>query len=114
DCLNGLPGPLIKWFIKTVKNEGIAKLAEKFGDNKAVAKTFIGYAKSRRDIHFFEGEVVGEIVYPRGNNGFGWNPIFQPNGETRTFGEMSLEEKQKFSMRKIAADKLKAFLNKNI
>ncbi len=112
DCLNGLPGPLIKWFIKTIKNEGIAKLAEKFGNKKAIAKTFIGYAKSRKDIHFFEGDVAGEIVHPRGTNGFGWNPIFQPNGETRTFGEMSLEEKQKFSMRKIAADKLKMFLNK--
>lgn len=110
DCLNGLPGPLIKWFIKTIKNEGIAKIAEKFDNAKAVARTFIGYAKSREDIHFFEGAVAGEIVYPRGNNGFGWNPIFQPNGETRTFGQMSLAEKQKFSMRKIAANKLQLFL----
>ena len=112
DCLNGLPGPLIKWFIKSIKNEGIAEIVDKFGNKKAMARTFIGYAKTRKDIHFFEGGVAGEIVYPRGNNGFGWNPIFQPNGESRTFGEMSLEEKQKYSMRKIAAEKLKIFLNK--
>ena len=113
DCLNGLPGPLIKWFIKTIKNEGLAEIAEKFGNKKAVARTFIGYAKSREDIHFFEGSVEGQIVAPRGEHGFGWNPIFQPDGETRTFGQMSLAEKQKFSMRKIAADKLKKFLNKS-
>ena len=115
DCLNGLPGPLIKWFIKTIKNEGLAEIAEKFGNKKAAARTYIGYAKSREDIHFFEGEVKGKIVRSRGKHGFGWNPIFQPDGTNKTFGEMKLEEKQKFSMRRIVADKLKMFLNnKNI
>ncbi len=110
DCLNGLPGPLIKWFIKTIKNEGIAEIAEKFGNKKAVAKTFIGYAKTRADIHFFEGAVKGKIVHPRGKHGFAWNPIFQPDGSNKTFGEMILGEKQKFSMRRIAVDKLIKFL----
>src|SRR3989339_1825597 len=37
DCLNGLPGPLIKWFQKTIGIEGIADLAEKFGNDGALA-----------------------------------------------------------------------------
>ena len=113
NCLNGLPGPLIKWFIKSLKNEGIVKITEKFANNFALAKTIIGYSDRKKNINFFEGEVKGRIVAARGSHGFGWNPIFQPNGETRTFGEMSLEEKQKYSMRRIAAEKLKIFLNKN-
>lgn len=110
DCLNGLPGPLIKWFLKTMGNEGVYKIAEKFGNTKATAKTIIGYAKSVTDIHFFEGDVTGNVVSPRGNNGFGWNPIFQPEGSQKTFAEMELEEKRTYSMREIAAQKLKDFL----
>ncbi len=112
DCLNGLPGPLIKWFLKTIQTEGVAKIAESFGNTKAIAKTFIGYAKSDSDIHFFEGEVSGDVVYPRGDHGFGWDTIFQPDGSSKTFGQMELSEKKKFSMREIAAQKLKNFLNK--
>ena len=110
DCLNGLPGPLIKWFLKTNGNEGVAKIAETFKNSKATAKTFIGYAKSNTDIHFFEGEVEGTIVNPRGKKGFGWNPIFMPKGSAKTFGEMELSEKRKYSMREIAAQKLNNFL----
>lgn len=112
DCLNGLPGPLIKWFLKTNGNEGVAKIAEAFKNSKASAKTFIGYAKSPTDIHFFEGEVRGDIVSPRGEKGFGWNPIFQPDGSAKTFAEMELSEKRKYSMREIAVQKLKKFIEK--
>jgi inosine triphosphate pyrophosphatase len=110
DCLNGLPGPLIKWFMKTIGNDGLYKITETFGNNNAKAKTFIGYAKSKSEIHFFEGEIRGKIVKPRGEKGFGWDAIFQPEGETKTFAEMDLEEKKKFSMRRIAAEKLQTFL----
>lgn len=110
DCLNGLPGPLIKWFLKNIGNEGVFKIGEKFENTKATAKTFIGYAKSASDIHFFEGDVSGNVVYPRGDKGFGWNPIFQPEGSTKTFAEMELPEKRKYSMREIAAQKLGKYL----
>src|SRR3989338_4361197 len=55
DCLNGLPGPLVKWFQKTIGIEGIGDLAEKFGNDGALAKTMIGYAKNPEEIYFFEG-----------------------------------------------------------
>ena len=107
ECLGGLPGPLIKWFYKTIGNEGLVKIVESFGNNKAKASVVVGLSKEDGTIEFFDGSIDGEIVKPRGENGFGWDPIFRPNGWNKTFGEMSLEEKNKISMRKIAFEKLK-------
>jgi XTP/dITP diphosphohydrolase len=65
--------------------------------------------------HFFEGTVEGTIRHERaGTGGFGYDPIFQPNGYTITFAEMSLEEKNKLSHRAKAVEKLIEFLNSNI
>jgi len=110
DGLNGLPGPLIKWFLKTIGNDGLYNLAEKLGNNKAQAKTLIGYAKDAEHIEFFEGVIEGEIVRPAGT-GFGWDPIFKPSGHDKTFGEMDFEEKNSLSMRRIAFERLKEYLN---
>jgi non-canonical purine NTP pyrophosphatase (RdgB/HAM1 family) len=107
--LNGLPGPLIKWFLKTVGNEGLVKMAEAFANVNAQAKVMIGYTGPDKNIEFFEGTIDGTIVEPRGT-GFGWDPIFSPKGYDKTFGEMSAEEKNKISMRAIAANKLKEYL----
>ena len=60
----------------------------------------------------FEGIVRGEIISEkRGKNGFGYDPIFVPEGEVRTFAEMSLEEKNKHSHRARAFQKMIEFLN---
>lgn len=109
ECLNGLPGPLVKWFLKSVGNEGLARIAESLGNPRAEAKTVVGYANGG-EIHFFEGAVKGRIVAPRGDKGFGWDPIFEPEGANRTFAEMTPEEKNKFNMRRIAFEKLRSFL----
>lgn len=63
-------------------------------------------------IFTFEGIVLGEIIYEkRGENGFGYDPIFVPEGEVRTFAEMSLDEKNKHSHRARAFQKMIDFLN---
>jgi XTP/dITP diphosphohydrolase len=55
-----------------------------------------------------EGIVKGHVQFPpKGENGFGYDPIFVPEGETRTFGEMSAEEKHRLSHRSLAVDELK-------
>ncbi len=95
DCLNGLPGPLIKWFLKSIGVEGIFKLADQAKNYKATAKAVIGYAKTETEICFFEGVVDGEIVSPKGESKFGWDPIFKPLNFSKTFAEMSTEEKNK-------------------
>jgi len=110
ECLNGLPGPLIKWFLKSIGNEGLTRIAEKLGNDKVVAKTFIGYAKSHEEIYFFEGAIAGKIVQQKGTSGFGWDAIFLPDGHSETFAEMNQRKKNKISMRKIAVTRLKEFL----
>jgi inosine triphosphate pyrophosphatase len=111
DNMNGLPGPFVKWFLKTVGNEGLYKVAQLFGVD-ATIKTIIGYTNGSNEIQFFEGEAKGTIVEPRGDNGFGFDPIFQPEGFGKTLAEMTMEEKNMISTRKIAAMKLQEYLSK--
>jgi XTP/dITP diphosphohydrolase len=55
----------------------------------------------------FEGRVAGRIVWPmRGKNGFGFDPVFQPDGKSQTFGEMDPAEKHAMSHRAVAFAKL--------
>ncbi|QJD95368.1 non-canonical purine NTP diphosphatase [Mucilaginibacter robiniae] len=62
--------------------------------------------------HFFEGTINGLIRTERaGTGGFGYDPIFEPEGYNITFAEMSLEEKNRISHRAIAMEKLINFLN---
>ena len=65
------------------------------------------------EIHQFEGNVKGEILQARqGEKGFGYDPIFKPEGHERSFAEMSMEEKNKISHRGKAVRTLADFLNK--
>jgi non-canonical purine NTP pyrophosphatase (RdgB/HAM1 family) len=111
DGLNGFPGPLIKWMLQAVGADGIHSLTQKIHNKKAVAKTIIGYQRApEAEIHFFVGEVDGAIVPPNGNEGFGWDSIFQPDGLNETFAEMGDEFKPEFSMRTRAFKKLQKYL----
>ena len=109
---DGLPGPLIKWFLQTVTNEGLATIAQKIGKNKARACTIIGYADETGQMNFFEGSVSGKIVSPQGTSGFGWDHIFVPDGQIETFASMGMEKKNTMSPRALAVRKLKRFLDK--
>jgi inosine triphosphate pyrophosphatase len=113
DCLNGLPGPLIKWFINEIGTEGLAEKVARLGTTKAKAITWIGYAYANSNgdkvTHYFSGEMEGIIVPPRGMFGFGWDAIFQPDGYDKTFAEMKPEEKDAISMRNIAIEKFQKF-----
>ncbi len=67
----------------------------------------------KEGVHFFEGTCQGTILEaPQGNAGFGYDPLFVPNGFTQTFAELPLEVKNKLSHRGKAIEKLKAFLDK--
>lgn len=111
NCLNGLPGTLIKWFLKTLGNQGLYDITQKMENNSAEAHTIIGYARSPTDIHYFEGTMNGHIVAPAGPNDFGWDVIFQPEGHTQTYAQLGREEKNNISMRRQALNKLESFLH---
>lgn len=60
--------------------------------------------------HLFEGIVKGEIIKEkRGSSGFGYDPIFVPEGYTKTFAELGNETKNKISHRALAVEKLAGF-----
>lgn len=107
---HGLPGALIKWFLKTVDNEGLIKMLGDETDRSALAQCFIAYHDGKK-VQVVEGEISGTIATSvRGKNGFGWDRIFIPEGHDRTFGEMPPEEKNSFSMRKRAFENLRTLL----
>ena len=63
------------------------------------------------EVHYFEGEIKGTISYEkRGNNGFGYDPLFIPQGYRSTFAELSAETKNTISHRALAVKKLVEFL----
>jgi non-canonical purine NTP pyrophosphatase (RdgB/HAM1 family) len=110
-ALNGLPGPLIKWFLKALGGEGVYQLAASKQNCSAEVRTIFGMALGPQTFIYGEGVVYGQVVSPRGT-GFGWDSIFQPQGSTKTMGEMSPEEKSSFSMRTKALHDLRVQLER--
>jgi XTP/dITP diphosphohydrolase len=100
DAWNGFPGPFIKWMANSMGNNGL--LAALPADNrKALWRVIYGYSDGNELITAI-GEVHGTITTEkRGENGWGFDPIFIPEGETETFAEMG-ERKYDFSARKKA------------
>lgn len=86
---NGLPGALTKWFIKSVGHQGILNMLGAAEDRRARAVCAVAVAAGSGEVHVFVGEVAGEIAWaPRGESGFGWDPIFAPGGSSLTYAEM--------------------------
>ncbi len=102
DALNGFPGPYTSYARKTIGLEGILKLMQGVEDRRARFVTYLAYADSQ-GTRVFRGEVTGKIAEEiRGDKGFGFDPIFVPDGESRTFAEMDVSEKNKYSHRAMA------------
>mgnify|MGYP001210810783 CR=1 FL=1 len=81
------------------------------GDASARFVCVLALAEPGGAVRCFEGEAGGRIVWPpRGEKGFGYDPIFLPDGEVRTFGEMSHDEKLPLTHRARAFEKLLAAL----
>jgi len=112
NALGGLPGTYINDFSKAINNVGLVKLLDKYDDKSAIAITTIALASGKGDVSIFKGEVKGEIVNPRGTNGFGWDPIFVPENSNKTFAEMEISEMLPFKMRTIALLKMRDYLER--
>lgn len=117
DALGGEPGVKSARYAGENKSfdKNIEKLLLKLGnssDRKARFRAVISLILDGKDFQF-EGICEGKINFaPKGNSGFGYDPIFIPEGENRTFAEMSLDEKNRHSHRRKALVKLVAFLQK--
>jgi len=116
DALNGDPGVYSARYASEHGNHdaNINKVLtglQNVADRKARFRTVISLIWNG-DEYFFEGAIEGTIRHERsGSEGFGYDPIFQPDGYNITFAEMSLDEKNKISHRAIAMEKLVSFLN---
>lgn len=115
ESLNGFPGPYSNYVYKTIGIRGILKLLMDTDNRKACFKSAVALA-ARGKVYTATGEVCGEIaLYPRGEKGFGFDPIFIPSGQDKTFAEMELEEKNRYSHRAMAVRKVfKRMLEENI
>lgn len=113
--LNGLPGVHSARFAGENKDSSanIEKVLFLLGNSKnrkARFRTVIVLILEKKE-YLFEGIVNGTIIKEkRGIEGFGYDPIFLPDGKTRTFAEMELSEKNTISHRALAFEKLKKFL----
>jgi len=110
EALNGFPGPYSNFVFKTIGLEGILKLLRGVSNRKAYFMSAIALS-FRGEIKVFIGKVEGEISHEkRGKRGFGFDPIFIPIGSNKTFAEMKLEEKNKFSHRAKAVKSMIEYL----
>ena len=106
DALEGFPGPYSSYVYKKIGYEGILKLLEGDKNRRACFKTVVALIWPPIE-KIFLGETCGRISNePRGEGGFGFDPIFVPDGHTKTYAEMSLEEKNRVSHRFKAFAKL--------
>jgi XTP/dITP diphosphohydrolase len=79
-------------------------------DRRARFRTVISLIWNNKE-YFFEGTCEGHILTaPDGDDGFGYDPVFVPEGDARSFARMNLQEKNRYSHRRKAADRLTAFL----
>jgi XTP/dITP diphosphohydrolase len=114
-ALNGFPGPLVKWMLLAVGAEGLARTAHALGDVRAVARCGLLYKDAERTL-LADGITTGTLVLPgRGEHGFGWDPVFLPDGlpdgDTRTFAELTGKEKDAVSHRGKAWREMRAKLD---
>lgn len=110
EALKGFPGVYSSYVFSTIGNEGIIKLMEGVENRKARFVCVIAYTDGIES-RTFMGEVEGRIAEkPRGEHGFGYDPIFEVNG--RTFAEMG-EEKNTLSHRRRAGEKFFSWLAKS-
>lgn len=121
DALGGLPGPFVRFFLERLGAPGLERLLHGYADRRGAAVCTLVLADLGADAqHVFQGSCAGTIVAPRGENHFGWDPIFEPAAEHQTdpahpctYAEMPAEHKNTFSHRRRALDALCAWITAN-
>ena len=115
DALNGAPGVFSARYAGEDNNaqNNMEKLLFNLLDNSnrtAHFRTVIALIEEG-EIRYFDGQINGKIAYePSGNSGFGYDPVFIPDGYTQSFAELGVAEKNKISHRALAVQELVAYL----
>jgi XTP/dITP diphosphohydrolase len=106
DAWQPLPGTTTGMFMDAVGNEGICKMLHGYEEKerKATAVTHLAYRSPDGSVQVFKGVVKGHIASePRGAGGFGWDAIFIPEGQKKTFAEIDEALKSEYSTRMLAS-----------
>lgn len=116
DAFNGFPGVKTnRWMEGTPKDKNLGLIDKLSNESDRSAKFVCSiclYDPKSKKNKFFDGEVKGQISQQlHGKDGFGYDPIFIPNGYDQTFAQMAPEEKNKISHRYKALEKLKKYLS---
>lgn len=110
NALGKLPGPLVKWFLLEIGTIGLCKMLDGYDDRSATATSAAGLYDGK-SFHLFKGEATGTIAdKPRGKEVFGSDAIFIPEGQTKTWSEMTKDEQIATSIRRKALKKLEKHL----
>lgn len=110
ESLGGFPGPYSAYVEGTLGIERVWRMVEAEENRRASFRGVVAYADGRT-VETFEGAIRGRIVAPRGEGGFGYDPVFEHDG--RTLAEMTTEEKNALSHRGRALAKLSDWLAGN-
>lgn len=107
--LGKLPGPFVKWFLEEIGTEDMCRLVDN-KDRSATATVTYGIYDGK-NLLTFTGVVLGSVAqHPIGTNGFGWDPIFIPEGQTKTYSEMTNDELLNHSPRREATEKMNTYI----
>ena len=111
--LNGFPGQYSSYVYKTIGNDGILKLMNNSKQRSAVFKSSLAFSDDMN--HYgFTGEAEGRIAFDITEGGWGYDPIFIPNGSDLTYGQLQmLNRKTEFSHRAKALNRFAQWYNQN-
>jgi len=113
EALGGLPGPFIKFFVENVPLNTMCAILDG-QTRKATARCVFGYFDGN-DLELFEGSLDGEIAKePAGNNGYGWDKLFIPQGYNITRASLNKEDDQKTYMQIKPFEELKQYLESKV
>jgi XTP/dITP diphosphohydrolase len=89
DAWDGFPGALTKWLMRSVGNEGLLRMLPPGEDRSAKAVCVVALAETDGTVRTFRGEVRGTLApEPRGEGGFGYDPVFVPEWSSLTYAQM--------------------------
>ena len=107
NSLNGFPGPYSSYVYDTIGNEGIIKLLENSEIRDAKFVSIIAYCDNDSSVKLFESSIPGKISPTIETGGWGYDPIFIPAGESKTYANVS--DKDKFSHRSVSLKKFSSW-----
>jgi non-canonical purine NTP pyrophosphatase (RdgB/HAM1 family) len=113
-AMGQLPGPFIRWFLSELGTDGLCKCIPNTATRSAQCTVCFCYYDGI-DLEYFEASMEGSIAErPRGTGGFGWDPVFVMSNGEKTRAELSVDEYEATSLRRVATEKFEKYMCKKV